>query len=69
MNTLTHVRIIRSHGSRRINGRQGRSETLCGGEMTDRDATIGQARRDMANGWRWLTCKKCRAIMEARKRT
>jgi len=71
---MNHVRVIDVMGGRRPgNGYyaryvEGKSHTLCGGEMTDRDQSVRDARREYQAGlgWKWLECGKCRAMIEGR---
>jgi len=63
--TDNHVRIVRRRADRRIMGKPGLSETLCGGPLNDRDISPSEARADIGKGsWEWLTCEKCRSLIE-----
>ena len=57
---MNHVRIKARAAGRRLRG----WGTLCGANMTDNDMTLADARGDMRQGWSWLTCEKCRALIE-----
>ena len=64
-----HVRIVESLGSRRIMGAHGKTRTLCGGEMTDRDIAWRDAKRGARTGELevWLKCAQCReAVREVK---
>lgn len=83
---MNHVRIVRKrqgragYSARHFAAVSGTSlavvnETLCGGEMTDRDILPRDAKRDMAKGWTIfidgrpvLECEKCRSLVEMNER-
>jgi hypothetical protein len=40
-------------------------ETLCGASIGSRDLAIRDARLDKRQGWRFVTCARCRVAMDA----
>jgi len=58
---MNHIRIIDKRKTHRLGGlvNPGKSHTLCGGEMTDRDISWKEAKKDMS----WLKCPDCRKIL------
>jgi hypothetical protein len=62
---MNHIRLVVSLGGRRINDSIGKTRTLCGGEMTDRDLTWSAAKRSARVGdlATWLACPECRAAV------
>jgi hypothetical protein len=65
---MTHIRLAGDQlVERRIRGLQQTARvarTLCGADATDRDLTLADGRRDLADGWQFLTCPDCRSWIE-----
>ena len=59
---MTHIRIIDRRYDRRLAGASGKSHTLCGGDMTDRDFLYKEGMRDLS----LIECEKCCAIAKSR---
>jgi len=62
---MSHIRIVDRVQGRRIND-SGTTHTLCGGEMTDRDLSWRDAKRDFPN-FPFLECPKCREAVRRNK--
>ena len=60
---MNHIRIIDRRYDRRLMGAPGKSHTLCGGDMTDRDFLLKDAMRDLS----LVECVKCWAIAKGKK--
>jgi len=62
---VNHVRVGVRVASRRIMGDRGTpGRALCGGELSDKDISLPEAKRDCKDGWKWLRCPKCRELVE-----
>ena len=59
---MNHIRIIDRRYDRRLMGAPGKSHTLCGGDMTDRDFLLKEAMHDLS----LIECEKCCAIAKNR---
>ena len=65
---MNHIRIIDSRGGKRIDDRMGKSHTLCGGEMTDRDQAWRDCLRMSPEDLeKWLACPTCRAAVAEKR--
>lgn len=65
-----HVTVITRRSDRRIMGRLGERRNLCGGDYTDRDITVRDARRMTVNEAKeWDICETCIRILQQREVT